>query len=162
MKRVIAAAMVLGGTLLGQSAMAAPSIQKFKDWELRCADPGNGIEQCAMVQAFMSADGKRPIGAILIAKSPDGKQVAADVTVPLGVALPAGLQFRVDTTKANAYPFLLCEPKGCHAQIPIDAAMLAKLKKGSKASIAMANIRKEIATGTLSLRGFTAAFNNLK
>lgn len=160
MKLRVAALLLLSSATISQQATAAPTSEKIKDWELRCSEL-NGQNKCAMRQIFTAPDGKTTLGAIVIVRSPDGQQLAADVTVPLGVVLPAGIGLQVDQAKPTVYPYMLCEPRGCHAQIPFDAKLVTAFKKGKLATFSIMDVQKKVARGTVSLRGFTAAFNRL-
>ncbi|MEM9371105.1 MAG: invasion associated locus B family protein, partial [Pseudomonadota bacterium] len=79
-------------------------------WKVICI---KGTERCAMEQVAKSAQGD---DALLMrinkvdAKAQDGTQIpaSAEIIVPLGVILPAGLRVQVDAGKTRATGFQMC------------------------------------------------------
>lgn len=63
------------------------------------------------------------------------------VMVPLGVALPAGLQIKIDDEKEPLkLNYTICHPGGCTAEMEATPEIVAKLKKGKQMIVAAMNI----------------------
>lgn len=63
------------------------------------------------------------------------------IMVPLGVALPAGLQIKVDDDKeAMKLNYTICHPGGCTAEMEATPELIEKLKKGKQMIVAAMNI----------------------
>ncbi|KAB2849229.1 MAG: invasion protein [Hyphomicrobiaceae bacterium] len=63
------------------------------------------------------------------------------IMVPLGVALPAGMQIKIDDDKeAMKLQYTICHPGGCTAEIEATPELVKKLKKGKQMIVAAMNI----------------------
>jgi invasion protein IalB len=133
-------------------------------WNIVCA---TASDACAMEQKGQDAEGKDMLLARIARIDPrDTPQGTIDtvitVLVPLGVMLKPGLGVQIDGGEATRGAFELCDRNGCVLQSPIPAALVASMKKGVAAKFSMvAPPQKEIVV-SLSLSGFTAAYNALK
>jgi invasion protein IalB len=161
------------GLLLTPAALAAQEGDKPSStvksthgaWSVICSTAENGA--CAMEQAGKDGEGKDVMLARIARIKPrDTPQGSVDtvitVLVPLGVMLKPGLGVQIDSGEATRGAYELCDRNGCVLQSPMPAAMVSSMKKGVTAKFTMvAPPNKEIVS-SLSLSGFTAAFNALK
>ena len=77
------------------------------------------------------------------------------VMVPLGVALPAGLQIKIDDEKEPLkLVYTICHPGGCTAEIEATPELIAKLKKGKQMLVAAMNIAAKPIVLPVPLTGF--------
>ncbi|MEM9198401.1 MAG: invasion associated locus B family protein [Pseudomonadota bacterium] len=133
------------------------------DWQVRCN--ATNEEQCFMYQLAKDTDG-RTVAEFTLIKLPDGSQAAAGATVVtgLGVALPRGLSLIIDSAKPLGYPYLYCVQAGCFSRLGLTAPTITRLKRGAEAKIAVVHVTSPDTPiiGTLSLTGFTAAYDALK
>ncbi|MEM9047921.1 MAG: invasion associated locus B family protein [Pseudomonadota bacterium] len=133
------------------------------DWQVRCN--ASDEDQCFMYQLAKDDQG-RTVAEFTMIKLPEGTQAAAGATVVtgLGVALPRGLALVIDSGTPLAYPYLYCVQAGCFARLGLTAATVTRLKKGAQAKLSVVSVTAPDApiVGTLSLTGFTAAFDSLK
>ncbi|MEL6233741.1 MAG: invasion associated locus B family protein [Pseudomonadota bacterium] len=133
------------------------------DWQVRCNAANE--EQCFMYQLAKDTDG-RTVAEFTLIKLPDGSQAAAGATVVtgLGVALPRGLSMTIDSAKPLGYPYLYCVQAGCFSRLGLTTATITRLKRGAEAKIAVVHVTSPDTpiVGTLSLTGFTAAYDALK
>lgn len=137
------------------------------DWEVRCvkaaadAEP-DSKEVCRLYQLLNDQDGI-DVAEINIRRLPDGGKAAAgvDFASPLGSLLTAQVTMRVDSGKAKRYPYSWCDQYGCFSRFGLTGQEIAQMKKGAKATVVIAAVsapQKPI-TLTMSLKGFTAAWN---
>jgi len=82
------------------------------------------------------------------------------VLVPLGVALPPGIQVRVDNEKKPIpLKFTFCHLGGCTAEAIVTSEIVNKFKKGGKIDVlAINNIGKTVGF-PIPLAGFTKAYD---
>ncbi|MEM9012810.1 MAG: invasion associated locus B family protein [Pseudomonadota bacterium] len=133
------------------------------DWQVRC-DPQD-LERCFMVQIASAADGNAGAEFSLI-RLPDGQDADAGATivVPLGVLLPAGLRMQIDGGQQRTLPFSWCVRSGCFVRLGLDGATITQMKRGAQARLTVVAVPRPDAgiELTLSLAGFTAAYDSLQ
>lgn len=158
-----ALAQIPPGQIPGQPGETeAPTVQKFKDWEVQCRAPaGNLSPTCFMVQDVTAVEGEPRIIQVVVGQFGPKKILGLLVFVPLEVRLPPGIRLRVDRTKAVQYPLERCTANACRAEIVLDKKTLARLKRGNIARISFLDGLGRPVKVDVSLAGFTAAFRNL-
>lgn len=132
-------------------------------WKVICLA---GTQQCAMEQIGKSAKGD---DALLFrinkvdAAAEDGTKIpaSAEIIVPLGVMLPAGVRVQIDGGKVRGTGFLTCVNVGCLSQDVVSAEFLADLKKGTTAKMIVVLPNQGEVAVNISLSGFTKAFSEL-
>ena len=148
-----------------QEQSAGEVVATHGAWEVRCVEEGQKV--CVMSQVGKDASGKQVLEVQLRkldgAKAPDGTPIPAAIQIvtPLGVLLPAGVRIKVDAKKERAAPFQVCTPEGCVVRQPLSADFLAELKGGANAAVTMVAVPQQEVPATVSLMGFTAAFDAL-
>lgn len=159
------AAVVLGtGGAPAQEQTAGEVVATHGAWSVRCA---GGEELCVMSQTGKDASGKEVIELQLRklegAQAPDGTAIPAAIQIvtPLGVLLPAGARIQIDAKQERAAPFQVCTPEGCVVRQPLSADLLAELKGGANATITVVAVPQQEVPATISLMGFTKAFDSL-
>ena len=77
------------------------------------------------------------------------------VMVPLGVALPAGLQIKIDEDKEpTKLVYTICHPGGCTAEVEATEEIINKLKKGKQMMVAAMNVAAKPIFLPVPLNGF--------
>ncbi|WP_323007717.1 invasion associated locus B family protein [Pseudorhodobacter sp.] len=137
----------------------------FGAWEQTCIKTEDGSDPCQLVQ-LLKDGGENPVAQFIFASLPADhparpKAVAgADIIVPLGTQLTAGLSLSVDGGTTRKYPFSWCEQIGCIAQIGFTQAELDGFKKGKEAKLTLVQVfSPDKVELTISLAGFTAGFD---
>jgi invasion protein IalB len=154
----------------GASGETVPSRQQqvkliFSPWTRYCAEglTEKSSEIGTKKVCFTASDGHLPSGqklviALLIEPEGGGDTKLLRVTLPLGVALVPGARIVVDEEKAMTAPYVVCLPKnGCMADYKVDAALIAKLKKGRTLMIQAVDKGRPISF-TLPLTDFAKAY----
>ena len=137
------------------------------DWNIVCL---NGDKPCIMRQIGKSADGREvmdvSIRRIAAQQTQAGTvEAVLDVRVPLGILLREGLSMQIDSGEAQRAACSICLGDGCLMREPLPNAVVANLKKGAVAKfgfVAPQNNQPTKFDATISLTGFTAAFNSLE
>ncbi|MBZ9560117.1 MULTISPECIES: invasion associated locus B family protein [unclassified Modicisalibacter] len=130
--------------------------QRFQDWEVRCpTDPTQG--NCTMTQLIDNPGGNEPVMRVVIAYPPQIDGPAMVFLLPLGVRLAPGLQLTIDNSKPLKFPYQVCVPDGCRADIPVKPELLNQLRSGSKATVSLIGPDGQRMDLDISLMGFTDA-----
>jgi len=79
------------------------------------------------------------------------------VSVPLGMVIPAGVLVKVDDEKPFTIKYSFCHQVGCVAEINMEPALFASLKKGKKLHVKVLAISGKPVVFQVSLTGFNQA-----
>lgn len=136
----------------------------YQDWRVRCETPSSGgAEQCVMFQSVVAQERDARILNVAVRYSDEDPAPIAYVAAPLGVYLPSGLSLSIDNGKTLRLPFEFCNASGCHTRLKLEDDLLRSLKQGGTAQFIIVQFTGgQQFTATVSLRGFTAAFDALK
>lgn len=152
------------------AAPASPEVSVTRtdgDWQTVCAAQ---VDRCLIRQIGKTADG-REIMEMSVERIPPQQTQAGTVEsvlvvrVPLGVLLNAGLTIQIDSSEAQKGAFAICTTEGCLLREGLPNALIEAFKKGATAKISFAvpaGQQAQQIDATISLRGFTAAYTNLK
>lgn len=135
------------------------------DWMLRCIKTPDGNDPCELYQLLKTDEGVAVAEVTMIPLRNGGKAVAGVTVVsPLETDLTAGLIMQVDKGEARGYPFNFCAPVGCVSRMGLSQGELNAMKRGANATLRIQpyGVKPEEAFNlTMSLSGFTAAYNEL-
>ncbi|MCF2870557.1 invasion associated locus B family protein [Octadecabacter sp. G9-8] len=134
----------------------------FNDWALRCLKVEDGEDPCQMYQLLTDEDGNEVAEIAIVALPANGNAVAgATIVVPLETLLTEQITLRVDGGQARRFPFNFCNVGGCVTRLGLTDQDLGLFRRGAAATLTMvpAAAPDQIVTVTMSLSGFTAAFN---
>jgi len=81
------------------------------------------------------------------------------VLVPLGVALPPGIQVVIDDNKPIPLRFTFCHVGGCTAEAEAKPEMIQSFKKGNQLRVLALNNRGKTVAFPVPLDGFTKAYD---
>lgn len=162
------AALFAGPALAESKAPAkpapAPAAAKVKQpqWIKICGkDPKNGAQVCG-TENFLMAKAGNVVGQIRVLDIKDGKEskhlFAAQV--PPGFLIQPGVNLVVDDDKTPLKgKYTVCFPNGCVAEVPLDDAAIAQLKRGAEMTLFAANPQGKWVGAQASLVGFTKAYD---
>ncbi|MCU7837727.1 MAG: invasion associated locus B family protein [gamma proteobacterium symbiont of Taylorina sp.] len=154
---------LLSLTLVSANVQAKPENgKKFKDWTVVCEKlPTSGEEVCNIFQNVTN-EKQKIVLQVAIGYLPNVEKPQALLTMPLGVLLEPGLEFKGGSAKAIRLPFKVCVTNGCVAMTMLDDEIIKGMKAGNQGSVKIAVAKEKIIAIPISLKGFTAAFNSLK
>lgn len=97
------------------------------------------------------------------AQEVQGQKVVAvtDIITPLGVVLTSGITVQIDSEQEQRAPFQICTEQGCLVREPLTEEAVTRFKKGANARLTVIAAQQGPVSATISLRGFTKAFNAL-
>lgn len=145
----------------------------FRDWQIRCIRSEGDVtpDRCEMFQLLEEENGN-PVAEFRIAAPlipEEGAIANATILTPLDTLLSPGLQLQIDDQEPAILPYAFCRPVGCFVQISLTEENMDLFQNGADALVVIfALTRDELGQiggvpvpTTASLRGFTAAFENL-
>ncbi|WP_339983786.1 invasion associated locus B family protein [Gymnodinialimonas ulvae] len=145
----------------------------FRDWQIRCIRSEGDIapDRCEMFQLLEEENGN-PVAEFRISApliNEDGAIANATILTPLDTLLSPGLQLQIDEEEPAVLPYAFCRPVGCFVQISLTEDNLGLFQNGADAQVVIfALTRDELGQiggvpvpTSASLRGFTAAYENL-
>ncbi len=136
------------------------SVSRIGEWELQCTQLTPQQKKCQASSSVISPDGKSVVLVTSLAVAADGKQIAAQIAVPLGIALASGVKFDLDGY-TTTLPLSRCTPQGCLVEGMVPDKLVATMKEKPMATVSVATPDgKEIAIKQ-SLDGFTKTFDDM-
>jgi invasion protein IalB len=160
--RAILSILLLGLSVVHTVQAKPEHGKKFTNWTVMCEELPRSKQKICNVFQNVTNDKGKVVLQVAMGYSPVSSDVQALVTLPLGVMLQPGIEFKGGKADTIRVPFSLCVQNGCIAIIKMTDAMIQAMKSGSKGSIKFAATKKQIIEIPISLSGFTAAFNSLK
>jgi invasion protein IalB len=132
-------------------------------WVARCTSASRDAPlECAVEQTAVLTKTGQLIVLLNIRVASDTRQPIAVIQLPLGLNLPAGAKLQVDDGKVSDLQIQTCEQRGCYANSPIPAEMLAAMKSGKQLKVSFQNLGKETITIPMPLTDFAAAYDKIK
>ncbi|MFP7571629.1 invasion associated locus B family protein [Marivita sp. S2033] len=134
------------------------------DWAVQCLRVEEGPEPCQMYQLLKDENGGS-VAEVSIFRLVNGGKVAAGGTfvVPLETLLTEKLNVRVDSGQAKRYDYSFCTTVGCYSRVGFTAEDVAAFRGGKEAKVMLvpALAPDQRVTVTMSLSGFTAAYDEI-
>jgi len=138
---------------------ATPARDPKDNWLKVCDPLDGGKEACIMRQIVYGPNGQF-FGSFLLKDDPSQEsRLIAIAAVPLGVLLPFGLSWQIDSNKPARVPFMLCDPQSCATQLVVNEAYVASLKKGGKLTLTAKSRQNTDFKIEINLAGFTAVYD---
>ncbi|MCJ8152018.1 MULTISPECIES: invasion associated locus B family protein [Shinella] len=134
---------------------------QFKQWALQCVDQANTQKRCQISSTTLSADSKQAVLVVSLAYRPDGKSVAMQMAVPLGIALKNGVELSVKSGSSTTFQVSRCTPQGCLVEDTVEPALIEAMKTGKNATVSVMTPEGAIIPIGLSLDGFSDAYSAL-
>jgi invasion protein IalB len=132
-------------------------------WVARCTSASRDAPlECAVEQTAVLTKTGQLIVLLNIRVASDTRQPIAVIQLPLGLNLPAGAKLQVDDGKVSDLQIQTCEQRGCYANSPIPAEMLAAMRSGKQLKVSFQNLGKETITIPMPLTDFAAAYDKIK
>lgn len=129
------------------------------NWLKVCSELDDGGQACIMRQVVTNTGVFT--GSFLLRNDPSQEsRLLAVASVPVGVLLPFGLSWQIDSGKPVRVPFMLCDPQACSAQLVINESYIQSLKRGNTLTLTAKNRQNEDIDIPITLAGFTAVYDN--
>ena len=115
---------------------------------------------CEIGQELLQADTNQRILAIGLRPQADRDSILT-IVAPFGLRLSEGVNIEVAEELVANVPFQTCLPGGCVATTSLEQSGVDRLAAGAEAQITMLTNTEQPMSVTISLSGFTAAWNRL-
>lgn len=129
------------------------------NWLKVCSELDDGRQACIMRQVVTNTGVFT--GSFLLRDDPSQEsRLLAVAAMPIGVLLPFGLTWQIDSGRPVRVPYMLCDPQSCSAQLVINESYVQSLKRGAVLTLTAKNRNNEDITIEIDLAGFTAVYDN--
>jgi len=163
---IVASIVALGAAVLF-AANSVPGLStaqeanSYGDWAVRCVERPN-LDPCDVVQSLNDTKAKRTLMQISYAYNPAKDMYAAQIMLPLGFMLQAGVLIRLDgKTDIADYPVTRCEPEGCFVEKILKGKDLDAIRNAKEGVIVVMNRDGKAAGFPFSLKGFGDAVDSM-
>lgn len=160
---VMSAGSVLPGAATAQDASGPDSLtEAYKDWSVICRK-ADGAERrsCEMTQQLRRNEGGQRVFRIAVQPGTEDGGSTIVMVAPFGLLLSEGVRLSIGETALASGGFTTCLPMGCIARAEVDAAAIARMKAGEEMTARMQTTTGQAVALSLSLSGFTAAWERL-
>jgi invasion protein IalB len=170
-------ALLLGASLVAAPAMAqdkkpapadkkpaataaAPAGEEQSAWVKLCEeapnlqDPKKKLNVCLTHHERLDGNSGRVLVSAAVREVDGQDKKALMVMVPLGMALPPGVQVKVDENEAVKLQYTLCHAAGCTAEAEATPAVIEQMKKGKQVVVAAINLAGKAIGFPVPLTGF--------
>ena len=126
-------------------------------WKKLCgANPQTKTEVCAVTRQLLATTGQVLAAATI--QETEGKKKLL-IAVPPTMLLRPGMKVEIDGASEQALTYSICVPNLCFADVEINDEYVASMKRGNNLVITTANQRSQPLNFTISLAGFTKAYD---
>jgi invasion protein IalB len=139
---------------------AAPTVtEPGSGWVKLCGKDPKGAKEVCFVQRELRTDSGQFLASAGIRGVEGEARKILLVQTPVGMLIQPGMRVQVDKGKQEAAKYTICFPNACFAELPVDDAFVASLKKGNELILTTLNQAAKGVNFKLSLSGFTAAYD---
>src|SRR5262245_51965886 len=132
-------------------------------WATRCSDAGKPQERtCVLSRALVDPNSRRLMMAVTFRIAPPDRKPVMKLLLPVDLYLPAGVKLSIDQGAAQTLKFETCVRGGCLAPVPLDAALLQRLRRGTDIKVGYQTVDQKPIDLTLKIDGFGRAFDQIK
>jgi len=160
-----------GNLNMGQAeqntGVGSPYVKEVSgDWTVQCIRAPEGQEDPCEIYQLLKDESGNAVSEMRIFALPAGGQAVAGATVitPLETLLTEPIRLSVDGGAAKRYPYSWCSQVGCVARLGFSQPDLDSFRRGARGQLTIVPVAApdQQVNLTVSLTGFTAAFDQLK
>ncbi len=148
-----------------QEAAKKPAEKKpVAAWQVNCSPTSDpNILACQMVQNLTLAKTGQRLLTVVIKPQPkhEKKEPAIVLSLPHGLFLPSGVSLQVDDGKKTTLAIRTSDKNGAYTATALNTDFITAMKAGNAMKVTMTANNKKPITVSVSLLGFTAAFNKI-
>jgi invasion protein IalB len=151
--------------LLPQLALAATPTQQTgtfqsTQWRIECGNDGKSLS-CQMINHVLQAN-NQSVASVALQPGRTHDQAAVTVELPLGIAVTAPVQLKVDAGPMVTLVVSTCVPQGCIATGSLSRTDLDQALQGQKLIISFLDSSGERLALSIPLAGFALAYDELR
>jgi invasion protein IalB len=140
----------------GQSSTPT-DVKPIGDWTVRCF-PVSSTSPCDMYEELEDKNSRQRVLGVSIAYDPSSDRNIAQIAVPLGISIPAGVVLKTDSYQSPKLPYRRCDRAGCYVELILPNDIIGSLaKSGPQGSIDVQADNGKVFSLRFSLNGFAGA-----
>lgn len=153
------------GPAVAQDKKAAAKQSDQSAWVKLCeqapnlAEPEKKLNVCLTHHERLDGNSGRVLVSAAIRDVEGQDRKALMVMVPLGMALPPGVQVKVDENEPVKLQYTLCHAAGCTAEAEASTAIVDQMRKGKQVVVAAINLGGKAIGFPVPLTGFDKALS---
>jgi len=162
---LVAGAAVAGSLLMSPQAAAQEEKKKPQDaWVKLCEkapslqEEGKEMSVCLTHHERIDGNTGRVLVSAAVRQVEGTDTRSLMVMVPLGMALPAGVQAKIDENDPIKLRYTLCHVGGCTAETEASEEIIEQFKSGEQIVVAAVNLAGKPIGFPVPLSGFTKAY----
>jgi invasion protein IalB len=143
---------------------AAPSAAQAQSsgWSVQCNNNAEAELVCSAVMTLTSGEENQRIFSISLQEAPEAETPTLIMQLPFGLNLPRGIDLTIDEGETRTFEVNTCLQTGCFVAQPAPAALTDAMAAGETLTVAMEASSGGETRMSLSLQGFTKAFQRLQ
>ena len=154
--------LVLASFIIACSSFSAVAQQsKFEDWVRICEEKGAFSGRCYISQRLTLKDTGVDLFSLGIGYPLENKHPLMLLSAPLGIFLPSGIKFSVDSLQEVTSVVAYCNKAGCHAYYRMTANLIKEFRQGRWINVTFLDGTRKPHHFQVSLNGFTSAIASL-
>ena len=127
-------------------------------WATRCNDAAKPQERtCVLSRALVDPSSKRLMVAVTFRIAPPDRKPVMKLLLPVDLYLPAGVKLSIDQSAAQTLKFETCIRGGCLAPVPLDGALLQRLRRGTDIKVGYQTVDQKPVELTLNVTRLPAS-----
>ena len=132
-------------------------------WATRCNEAATPKERtCVLSKALVDPTSHKLMVAVTFRVAPPDRKPVMKLLLPVDLYLPAGVTLAIDDGKSKTLQFETCIGGGCLAPVPLDSALLQRLRKATGIKVGYRTVDQKPVDLTLKLDGFAKSFDQIK
>jgi len=136
---------------------------KGPGWAVNCkSDARTKNLSCRMSQTVVAKQTGRTLTNVAFLVPGQSENAELVLQLPLGLYLPAGVNYQIDKNTPRHLGFGMCNRKGCYAREPISPELLTKLRNGKQLKIDFKDSSEKAVSIAVSLDGFAFAHDKIQ
>lgn len=144
----------LPGTSGAQEAAEGP-----KPWTKICTENKKSKKNiCLVSQEIRSASGQF-LASVAVREIEGDENRSILISVPPGMLLQPGIQFKVDENEPRPVKYGICFQKYCYSELPVKKAAIDEMKGGNNLTVTTFSQQGKAIGFELTLSGFTSSYD---
>lgn len=129
------------------------------NWIKLCGNDPNSKKEICFVQRELRTESGQFLASAGVREVKGEARRILLLQTPVGMLIQPGMRVQVDKGKQEAAKYTICFPNACFAELPVDDAFVASMKKGGELILTTLNQQAKGVSFKLSLKGFTSAYD---
>jgi invasion protein IalB len=132
----------------------------FGNWVVNCAytDQAEAKPTCSAILRIQEKVNNVPRVVFTWIMGEQKSKPISVLSMPTGVLIGPGAEVKIGSGAPKKYNYSLCAPDHCEAIIPMDASVVADMKRSETVEVSVVGISGQVVKFTVNMNGFDRAF----